>query len=474
MRQLIDSFPPLAFVDIETTGGHADRDRITEIGIITCQDQDSQVWERLINPGMPIPVNIQRLTGISPQMVQDQPSFEELSAEILCELQDKIFIAHNARFDYSFIKASFARQGIDFRVKVLCTVKLSRLLFPDQARHNLDTLIAVHGLEVSKRHRALGDAELLVQFWQICLERFGQERMQAAIKELLQTPSLPPHIDASLVADIPDKPGVYIFYADNRRPLYIGKSNAMKTRVMGHFSSALKVRKEMKLAMQVKDIDWIETAGEIGALFLESRLIKDKLPSMNVKLRRSRDLCAWQLNLNEQGVQTPTLVRHQDLQPGVQENLYGLFYSRREALQTLQSLAKKNQLCEGLLGLEKLSPGKPCFGYQVKQCFGACVGDESLELYHARLQAVLTKFRVHVWPYQGPIGIREQDQVHVVDHWCYLGTALNEEEVFELIQGGQAEFDLDIYKMIKKYLKQLPVERIIRLPGKEPSHQAEM
>ena len=467
MRPLIDQFPPLAFVDIETTGGNPDRDRITEIGIITQHEGESHQWEQLMNPGTGIPQNIQKLTGITPAMVVGKPSFEDLSSEILLELQDKIFIAHNARFDYGFIKASFERMGIDFRVKVICTVKLSRLLFPTQPRHNLDTIIATHGLQVSSRHRALGDADVLQQFWQTCIAQFGEERLYQAVQELLQTPSLPPNIDAKLVDDIPEKPGVYIFYADNRRPLYIGKSNSIKTRVMSHFSSALKVRKEMKLAMQVKDIDWIETSGEIGALLLESRLIKEQLPSMNVKLRRSRDLCAWQMNINEYGVLTPTLVRHQDLQPGVQENLYGLFYSRREALQTLQSLAKKNQLCEGLLGLEKILPGKPCFGYQVKQCSGACVGEEALSQYHLRLQTVLSKFKVQVWPYEGPVGIQEGGQVHIIDHWCYLGSAFNEEEVFELIQGGKPEFDLDIYKMIKKYLKTLPSQRVIQLPSRQ-------
>lgn len=474
MPTIKNSFPPLAFVDIETTGGNSERDRITEIGIITLQEGNLDAWEKLINPGMPIPLNIQRLTGITPHMVAEQPSFNDISTEILLELRDKIFIAHNARFDYGFIKASFARIGIDFRAKVVCTVKLSRLLFPDQARHNLDTLIAVHGLEVSNRHRALGDAELLVQFWQICLAQFGEERVQEAVKELLQSPSIPPHIDSKLVEDIPEKPGVYIFYAENRRPLYIGKSNAMKTRVMSHFSSALRIRKEMRLAMQVKDIDWIETSGEIGALLLESRLIKEKLPSLNVKLRRSKDLCAWQFSPNEHGVLTPRLVRHQLLKPGIQDNLYGLFYSRTEALKCLQSLAKKHQLCEGLLGLEKIIPGKPCFGYQVKQCLGACIGEESLAQYHLRVQTVFIKMKVQMWPHKGPIGICEGGHLHVIDRWCYLGTAMNEEEMFELIQDGRAEFDLDIYKMIKKYLQKLPSEQIVQLPMRQESVLGEL
>lgn len=141
------AYPDLAFVDIETTGSNFDRDRITEIGIKTFANGEVGLWERLINPQTFIPQNIQRLTGISPQMVENQPSFDQISIELKQELEGKIFIAHNARFDYGFIKASFKRIGIDFKPKVLCTVKLSRLLFPDQPRHNLDTIISAHHLD---------------------------------------------------------------------------------------------------------------------------------------------------------------------------------------------------------------------------------------------------------------------------------------------------------------------------------------
>jgi DNA polymerase-3 subunit epsilon len=283
------------------------------------------------------------------------------------------------------------------------------------------------------------------------------------VKALTAHPSLPPKIDQKLIDAIPDSPGVYLFYAENRVPIYIGKSNTLKTRVLGHFSSALSVRKEMKLSMQVADIDWIETAGEIGALLLESRLIKEKLPSLNIKLRRSKDLCAWRFMPNDGNVIAPELVRHDDLQPGIQEHLYGLFYSRNEAMKTLQSIAKKNELCEGLLGLEKLVPGKSCFGFQVKQCRGACVGVESLESYHLRLMIALKKFKVSVWPFKTPIGIREGNELHLIDHWCYLGTAINEDEVFELLSAGKPEFDLDIYKIIKKFLKIIDKNHIVQL-----------
>jgi DNA polymerase-3 subunit epsilon len=463
----VDEYPPLAFVDIETTGSHFERDRITEVGIKSLIDGQVDTWESLINPQAFIPYNIQSLTGIRPDMVSQQPPFEELASEIARELEGKIFVAHNARFDYGFLKASFKRVGIDFKPKVLCTVKLSRLLFPQQVRHNLDTIISAHGLQISSRHRALGDADLLLQFWQVCEAKLGREALKAAVNQLIGNASLPSNIDKALVDTIPEKPGCYIFYGENKVPLYIGKSISLRSRVMGHFQGALTLRKEMKLSLQIRDIDWIETSGELGALILESRLIKERMPSMNIKLRRSKDLCAWKLELDDSGLLTPHLVGHRELDPGVQDNLYGLFYSKREAHSYLKAIAKKHRLCEALLGLEKRIEGKACFGYQVKQCGGACIGSSPIDLHNLQLKTVLDLFKVQVWPYSGPVAIKEAGHLHVINQWRYLGTAINEAELYELADSREGEFDLDIYKILKKALAGSFKNQVLTLALKE-------
>ena len=463
MNKPLADYPPLAFVDIETTGSQFERDRITEIGIKSFENGEVKEWERLINPQVYIPQNIQKLTGISPEMVLDKPSFEDLANEIKQELEGKIFIAHNARFDYGFLKAAFKRVNIDFKPKVLCTVKLSRLLFPNQARHNLDTIIQTHQLEVKARHRALGDADVLYQFWRVCEKAVGKEGLLEAVNQLLGNASLPPNIDQDLIDSIPDAPGCYIFYGENKAPLYIGKSISLRSRVMGHFQGALTQRKEMKLSLQVRDIDWIETSGELSALILESRLIKERMPSMNIKLRRSKDLCAWTLEKDSSGVIKPTLVSHKDLLPGLQENLYGLFYSKREATSYLKAIAKKYRLCEVLLGLEKGFPGKSCFGFQVKQCGGACIGVMPIEMHNLQLKTAMDLYKVQVWPYEGPIAINDGGEMIVLDKWCYLGTAINEQELHELTSDGDAEFDLDIYKIVKKALSGPYRNQVIRL-----------
>jgi DNA polymerase-3 subunit epsilon len=463
MKPINTELPVLAFVDIETTGGNADRDRITEIGIKTLANGQESAWECLIDPQTFIPQNIQRLTGITPDMVAGRPAFDELAIQIKKELEGKVFVAHNARFDYAFIKASFKRLGMDFRPRVLCTVKLSRLLFPLQARHNLDTLVATHDLTVSARHRALGDADLLVQFWRVCEKTFGQARLLEAVHQLIGQVSLPPNIHQSVIDAIPDTPGCYIFYGQHHAPLYIGKSISMRSRVMSHFQSALTVRKEMKLSQQVHHIEWIETGGELSALVLEAKLIKERMPSANIKLRRSKDLCAWQLNQESSGLQRPTLITYKHLQPGIQDNLYGLFNNKKEALGHLAAVAKKYQLCEALLGLEKVDEGKPCFGYHVKQCQGACIGKVSLAVHNLKLQTSLQLYKVPVWPFEGAVAIKDGHSMLVINKWCYLGTAHNHDELDDIARSEDFEFDLDIYKVVKKALTGAYKTNVVKL-----------
>jgi len=458
-------FPIFAFVDIETTGSNPDRDRITEIGIKTLANGQESIWECLVDPQTFIPQNIQRLTGITPDMVAGRPRFDELALSIKKELEGKIFVAHNARFDYGFIKASFKRLGMDFRPKVLCTVKLSRMLFPQQARHNLDTIATVHGLKIVARHRALGDADLLLQFWRVCEKTFGQARLLEAVSQLVGSASLPPNIDQSDIDAIPDAPGCYIFYGEHNASLYIGNSLSMRSRVMSHFQSALTVRKEMKLSQQVHRIDFIETGGELSALILESKLIKEHMPSTNIKLRRSTDLCAWQLRKEPTGLQRPFLITHKHLQPGLQEDLYGLFYNKKEAKGYLDAVAQKYQLCGALLGLEKVEEGKPCFGYQVKRCQGACIGKISLEVHNLQLQAALRLYKVQSWPFDGAIAIKDGNSMVVIDKWCYLGSASNHDELYDLAKSKDLDFDLDIYKIVKKAINGSHKSNVVKLFG---------
>ena len=452
---------PLAFVDLETTGATATIDRITEIGIVEV-DADGTVreWQQLVNPGVRIPPFIEQLTGISNDMVAEAPPFEAVAAETLKRLEGRLFIAHNARFDYGFLKNEFKRLGHTFRAPVVCTVKLSRALFPEHRRHNLDSLIERHQLQADARHRALADAQLIHQFWQKIYVDRRNEDIDAALQAQNAHPSLPPQLDASIVDDLPESPGVYLFYGENSLPLYIGKAKDIRQRVLSHFSGDHSSAKEMALAQQVRRIDWVETTGEIGALLKEATLVKQMQPTLNRQLRKNEEVCTWTLIDEGEGGLRPHLALANELDFDIHTACYGLFKSTKEANEVLRTLVQSYHLCDTLIGLDKSAPGKPCFGYQIKRCKGACIGREPLAKHTMRLMTALTKLKLVSWPFAGPAMIREGDDVHLIEGWRYLGTATSDAELQTLLEASRPAFDRDAYKLLIKYVgKLVPLSR---------------
>jgi DNA polymerase-3 subunit epsilon len=450
----------LAFIDLETTGANPVRDRITEIGVVEVDGDRVSTWNTLVNPERPIPEFIQQLTGIRNEMVADAPTFAEVAEELAERLHGRLFIAHNARFDYGFVRNEYQRLGQRFRADVLCTVRLSRRLFPQYPRHNLDSLIARHGLETGDRHRAMADADLIWQFWRLLRRERGEDILTEAIHQQLKRPSLPLHLDPALLDDLPESPGVYLFYGENDVLLYVGKSVNLRQRVLSHFAADTREYKAMRLTQEVRRIDWHETVGELGALLLESRLVKESQPIHNRRLRLASDLCAWRLEDVATGDFRPRLVTGQDAGFGRAGDLFGPFATGREANNTLRKIADAYELCPVILGLEKPTrPGGSCFGFQVHKCKGACVGKEAIGLHSARLMSALAKLKLKAWAYPGPIGLVERDdfldaeEIHVVDGWRYLGTAKSEAEIHELLeQAAQTRFDMDTYKLLKTQL----------------------
>ena len=446
----------LAFVDLETTGATITTDCITEIGIVEVDADGMREWSSLVRPAVRISPFIESLTGISNDMVADAPLFEQLAEELHARLEGCLFIAHNARFDYGFLKNAFRRAGIDFKPAVLCTVKLSRKLFPGFGRHNLDSLIERHRLPVTQRHRALGDARLIWHFWQTLYRTLPAEQIAAAVQTLTARPSWPSQLDPSCIDAMPDSHGVYLFYDDTALPLYIGKANQLRRRVLSHFSGDHRSSKEMQLSQQVRRIEWIETAGELGALLQEALLVKRLQPAHNRQLRRSDEVCAWRLV--QQGVSFKLALAHpDDLFFGAEDGLYGPFASHRKATDALQSLADAHQLCPALLGLEKVRAGKPCFGSQLRRCRGACTGIESPAAHAERVRTAMAGWRLQPWPHDGAIGVREGSGIHVLDRWGYLGSVANTDLAggHALANGAPAAFDRDVYQILKARLGDL-------------------
>ncbi len=456
------------FLDVETTGSTATRDRVTEVAWVLLDGETGQVSKEshLVNPDARIPAFIQQLTGITDDMVADAPRFSAIAPRLAAAMEGAVFVAHNARFDYGFVKNEFKRIGQSVRAPVLCSVKLSRLFFPAEKRHNLDAVMARHQLQADSRHRALTDADLIYQFWLDLQQRFGPQKVVDAAKSLISQSSWPSHLDADALDEMPDTPGVYIFYGEKRFKLYVGKSKHLRQRVLSHFSGDHAHGKELSLSMQVRQIEWHETPGEIGALLLEATLVKQLAPSHNVRLRRNKSLCAWRFSTETNA--PPSLVWTQDLDAGAQDDLYGLFTSQRHAQTWLTALAETHQLCKGRLGLERVKPKQPCFGRQLRQCKGVCVGEEAPNLHDLRLLAAMVDRKVATWPFAGPVGFVErskdktQTAIHVVDRWCYLGTATQEGECADLMETARPQFDPDIYKILRKAAKELqavPLQR---------------
>jgi len=463
---------PLAIVDLETTGAHPAWDRVTEIAVLEVdRGEVTAQWSTLVNPGTAIPAAIQAITGITNDMVAGAPRFGELARALHERLDGRVFVAHNARFDYGFLRHEFERAGIRFSARTLCTVKLSRRLYPEHPRHSLDSLIERHGLECRARHRALGDAEVLWQFLRLAARERGAEALSAAARQLARQTTLPPYIDRAAVDAVPEAPGVYLLYGERGVPLYVGKSVAMRSRVLAHFADDLRSSREMQLAREVRTIEWQRSAGELGALLREADLVKRLAPVYNRRLRRAQDLCGFALDpagKGDAGIPGLRLVSADALDAGRIGALRGVFRSRRAALEALRGLADEHGLCLQTLGFDPARGSRgACFRHQLGRCAGVCAGRESAGAHHARVVAALARLKSVAWPYRGPIGVPETDadrqvtEVHVVHHWCYLGAARSESEVADLLDGsGEPRFDLDQYRILARHLARRGVRTI--------------
>lgn len=433
-----------AFIDVETTGMKALTDRVTEIAIIRFSANAApERWQSLINPGVAIPSEIQALTGITNAMVRDAPTFFDVRAEVRRLLEGAVFVAHNARFDYGFIKNEFRRQGEAFTADVLCTVRLSRRLYPDADGHGLDAVISRHRLSGFDRHRAMGDTEATAAFVCKAEEDHSQGALKAAVKSLLKTPSLPAHLPATALADIPDSPGVYLFYGINDLPLYIGKAKHLRERIRAHFSSDHMTPNDIRLSQEMRRIEWRPTAGEFSALLLEAQMVKDRMPLHNVNLRRREKLGFFQLQESD-GNSVLRWINAADL-PDVRTDIFGPFSDKASAKKWLMFAAREHQLCDHLLGFSKpRTTNEPCFARQVGRCFGACDGTETVAAHSARLRDAIKDYALPDWPFAGPAVYEEADAANnrtdalLFDQWCAMAG------------GARLPFDGDVYRLLRR------------------------
>ena len=256
-------------------------------------------------------------------------------------------------------------------------------------------------------------------------------------------------IDPDSLAALPTGSGVYVFKGQGTLPLYIGKRVNIRSRVLSH----LRTPDEAGMIAQTRHIDFIETAGELGALLLESRMIKEQSPLFNQRLKRVRRFSSIRLRQTDKGT-TLEIVDSKTVNLGTTPKLFGLFSSNHAAKQKLNELAQQHGLCKVVLGLEKTST-RGCFGLQIKTCLGACVGKEARALHDERLSAALMDLQVEVWPYRGPVELIEENdgwvQRHRVNNWCHLETWCSKTgQASQITTFNPQDFDRDSYQILVK------------------------
>ena len=294
-----------SIVDIETTGGSRNGNKITELAIINLDaDQVVEEFSTLINPERAIPANITYLTGINNQMVENAPKFYEVAKKIVQMTEGRIFVAHNVFFDYNFIKHEFAELGFQFKREKLCTVRLARKYISGHKSYSLGNICSDLGIEIEDRHRALGDAKATsILFKKIMANIEDNDFVEKESKKVM----IPPNLDRSEYDSLPNDIGVYYFYNQKNELLYVGKSKDIKKRVSQHFRLDIKRKKDILLKNSIARIDYKLMGHELAALLYECHEIKDKWPPFNISLKSRKFTYGVILKEDKNGVLYPKI-----------------------------------------------------------------------------------------------------------------------------------------------------------------------
>ena len=366
-------------IDVETTGGSPRNSKITELAIYK-YDGERIVDEfiTLLNPEQPIPEFIVRLTGINDEMVSNAPRFFEIAKKIVEFTNDCIFVAHNVAFDYGMLRSEFKNLGYDFRLPHLCTVRAARYVIPGYKSYSLGNISKELGIEINGRHRAGGDALATTKLFELLLKK-DPSNLKTFIQQELNPKSMHPNLDLDVIDELPTKAGVYRFYNEFNQLIYIGKSINIKKRVEQHLRNT-KTAKGIKLIQDLARVDYETTGSELIAMLLESELIKLHRPIYNRRLRKSLFPFGLYDNVDENGYLQLSIqsTARLESQPLIH------FTTRKEGSSYLMYVSENHQFCQKLCGLYQSK--NSCFQYEIKQCNGACVGEESPDTYNKRVE----------------------------------------------------------------------------------------
>jgi DNA polymerase-3 subunit epsilon len=372
-----------AVVDIETTGGHASANGITEVAInIHDGNQIVESYTTLINPRLPIPAYITALTGIDDEMLKDPPAFEDVALQIYQLLSDKIFVAHNVNFDYSFLKHHLAAAGYDLQCRKLCTVRLSRKLIPGKSSYSLGKLCTALQIPIENRHRAAGDADATSILFNLLLDHDQEGVIAEMLKKTSKEQVLPPHLDKASILRLPNQPGVYYFKDSKGKIVYVGKAKDLKKRVSSHFTGNTPNRQRQEFLRTIHHVDHVICGTELMALILEANEIKRLWPENNRAMKRYEHKYDLYVFEDQNGYLRLAIDKHKKNNNPIQS-----FNSLLEGYNFLNQLVEKYQLCAKLCYLQKVAT--KCYAHENGQCFGACSGIETVSVYNKKLNAAL-------------------------------------------------------------------------------------
>lgn len=340
-----------AVVDIETTGA---TNKITEVAVVHVDDSEiTGHWSSLVNPQQVLPENIIWLTGITQQMVDEAPLFEEIADELYQHTQDRIFVAHSVTFDYGIIKNHFAGINKQYNRNRLCTVRLSRSILPGKPSYSLGKLCSQLGIDNFARHRALGDALATAQLLKLLLINDQQQHITKSLKRQNREGVLPPMLDKEVFDNLPEKPGIYHFLDESGKVLYVGKAINIKSRINGHFMDYGSLKSRLK--DQISHIDYTLTGSEFLAYLLEAVHIKQYFPEFNRAAKYATN--AWGLMI------FPSQSGHLQIQVAKKSGLMrlnGNFSSNMQARDFLKQLVAEFNLCPVMCGLQKARSCSNC------------------------------------------------------------------------------------------------------------------
>lgn len=372
-----------AIVDIETTGGHASANGITEVAILVHDGQEViKQFKTLINPLKPIPIYVQALTGIDDEMVSTAPKFQDIAHQIYELLHDKVFVAHNVNFDFSFLHFHLAAAGFNLQTKKLCTVRLSRKILPGLASYSLGRLCKEVGIEIHDRHRALGDALATAKLFSMLIEQDKEGHISKTLNQRSREQSLPPHLPKEDMDKLPTVPGIYYFHNSKSKVIYVGKAKNIRKRVASHFANNKPGRQKQDFLREIHHITFQECGTELMSLILEAVEIKRLWPAYNRSLKRFEYAYVLYSFEDQNGYMRLVIDRKKKF-----SKPYYTFNGISEGYNLIKSLIAGFNLCPKLCFVQRNND--PCIPIGEEACKGACEQLESADLYNERVTMAL-------------------------------------------------------------------------------------